>query len=329
MIYKRVCLSFYKFFPPFLRTYFSSYLTYSGIEDHEFWIGRMLLFSLFLSFVFSFATYLHFSFAILLILFIFFLSFLLSILIHFFYLVIKSDNRAQEVERHLPEFLLLVISNLRSGLSPYSSLVSAGRSEFGILGKEVSKLSSKLKPTEPFFIALDRLSSSFDSPTLRRVTLLIYRATQAGGKLTDTLEAIVDELKRLKALREELYAQIKGYIMFISLVVVIITPFIFALGSKFVETTLSFHAQSKELSKYSYNQFFSPASVDIDSAFVETLALVYFFFTSLFFSLFYGLIKRGKPVLGLKYLPLVFLASIVMFYISKLIISAIILPFKF
>ena len=67
------------------------------------------------------------------------LSFIVIMLIYF-YLNLKIYKRTKEVEQKLPDYLQLVSTNLRAGMSFEKSLWFAIRPKFGILSKEVSSI---------------------------------------------------------------------------------------------------------------------------------------------------------------------------------------------
>ena len=113
-------------------------------------------------------------------------------------------SRAKKMEKVLPDFLLLIASNMRAGMTPFTAFVRAARPEFGELSAEVVAASSNLGATASLNDALDELSKRFDSLILHRVVVVFKKGVRSGGKLASLLVSSAEEIRKIHDLQAEL-----------------------------------------------------------------------------------------------------------------------------
>ncbi len=314
----------------------SELLSYAGIyEETEIWMGSKLLIAILFGLVgaliplsilrifgfydFEFASMtlnqivylatLSLMFGIL-----FFTSTIALIYMHIYYLV---HDRTRRVEEVLPDFLMMVAANLRSGMTPFSAFQSSARPEFGPLEKEVNIVASKSLGSESFTDALKDLNSRIRSDMLARTINFFEQGIKSGGKLATLLETTSEEIREMDELKRELMLNTKTYTIFLLFILLFGLPFLLAISSQFIATFTKIQAQVDETSIFLLRGGLVGEGIDV--GFIGIITLVLISGTSLLTGIMIGVIREGKLAYGLKYfIPLTF-ASLAFFIIFKIL----------
>ena len=180
-------------------------------------------------------------------------------------------DRAQAMEKVLPDFLMLIASNMRAGLTPFTAFVRAARPEFGALSKEVTIAASALSSNASLDDALDELSRRFDSAMLGRVVVLFKKGAKAGGRIATLLASAAEELRKIQDLRLELVTTTRVYAIFLAFIVAVVMPFLLSVSTQFVTMFLAIKAQMgdttissvKSIPMFSGNILITPDEMNI------------------------------------------------------------------
>lgn len=146
----------------------------------------------------------------------------------------RTYQRTKAVEAVLEEYLRYVTENLRGGMPFQQALWNSVKPEFGVLAEEIEIVTKKVVTGTELEVALDEFTEKYDSPMLQRTFDIISEALRGGGKITDTLEDIIQNLSSLKQLKQEMVATNVSYSIFINAIVIFITPLLFALSTQFI-----------------------------------------------------------------------------------------------
>lgn len=231
-------------------------------------------------------------------------------------------NRTTVMEKVLPDYLLLIASNLRAGMTPFTAFVKAARPEFGALSKEVIIAASGLSGTASLNDALDELAKRFDSMILERAVVFFKKGVRSGGRIASLLVSSAEEIRKIQDLRAELIIATRTYSIFLGFIVIIIMPFLLSLSTHFITMFLKIREQtigtsdsiSRSIPMFGGNILITPGEM-------EYLAFASLLLTSLLVSALVGIITRGRVLDGVKYFPVFAVASMVMFIISKMVIG--------
>lgn len=232
-------------------------------------------------------------------------------------------NRTSDMEKVLPDFLLLIASNLRAGMTPFTAFVRAARPEFGALSKEVINAASKLSGTASLNDALDELALRFDSLILERAVTFFKKGVRSGGRIATLLISSAEEIRKIQDLRAELIVATRTYSIFLGFIVIIIMPFLLSLSTHFITMFLTIREQTISTSgsvSGSIPMFGGNILITPDE--MTNLAYLSLLLTGLMVSALSGIITRGRALDGVKYFPVFAVASIIMFIISKTIIGS-------
>ncbi len=245
----------------------------------------------------------------------------LLIYMHLYYLI---SERAQRVDAILPDFLLIVSANLRSGMTPYAAFQSSARPEFGPLQTEIIFVSSLSMGNESFSEALKELTATIDSSILRRVVVFFENGLKAGGKLAYLLETSADEIRETEEMKRQMMVNAKTYAVFVAFILILGLPLLLAISTQFLtvfsKVQGSLGGGSTGAGGIAMAGLPAP-KMNINVKFIDQLSYVLIIGNSIFTAILVGIISRGKVLFGLKYAPPLAFAALFFFFIFKTVIG--------
>lgn len=239
----------------------------------------------------------------------------------YFYLNMKIYARTKKMEMLLPDYLQLVSTNLKGGMSFEKSLWSAIQPEFGILAKEITMVSKRVMTGNDVSEALLEFANKYDSPILKRSIDLIIGEIESGGKIAEVIDRVIINLRKVAVLKEEMAANTLTYIIFLTAIVVLIAPALFALSGQLLQIVIGFSAKisSVNLQASAFPVNFS--TVEIDPADFQIFSVLALFIISVSSALIVSIIEKGDIKGGLKYVPLFVILSSALFFLFSAILK--------
>ncbi len=252
----------------------------------------------------------------------------ITILTVYFYYNLKIYKRTKLIEGMLPEYLSLVVLNLKGGMSFEKSLWAAIKPQFEILADEMKLVSKRVMVGMSVEDALKGFADKYDSPILKRSFNLIIGEIKGGGKIVEVMEQVIKNLNKTKELKEEMAANVVAFMIFISVIVMVIAPVLFALASQLLQVILSLGERLAEATA----QAGSAASLPIDFSRLaknpEKMLSDFQLFSygalgviSFFSSMIVAIIEKGEIRGGLKYVPLFVTVSLFIFRVSLVVLG--------
>ncbi len=247
------------------------------------------------------------------------------------YLNLKIYSRTQEIEDKLPDYLELVITNLRSGMSLDRSLFTAIRPEFGVLGAEIGIVSKKVMTGNDTVRALQEFGHRYDSPIVRRSIDLIVSEVESGGQIADVIERVTENIRKTRQLKNEMRASVVSYMIFISMITVVIAPVLFALAQTILSVIISFAEQiasGPDTSQLGGGATLFETLGRLAENKEEILGNFYVFgffavgTISLFAGVLVSILEKGDIRGGLKYIPVFVSISLIIYLIATAVIGA-------
>lgn len=316
-----------------IRSNLRKYLLTAGYNDVPYGFFGLLFFITAIITYFIFIPFVYPMFHGMFFLYVFLLSFLLWAVIQMtlvalvilfiaFFLNIVIYKRIKAIEASLADFLVLVSTNLKGGLSLEQSLWAAIRPEFGLLAKEMTIVSKRVMTGNDLTESLMEFINKYDSPSLRRNLMLIVGEVESGGKIVAVIDKVIASLKRTKALKEEMSAATVSYMIFIGAVVVVIAPALFALAFQLLHIIIGF-TSSLGSSLTSSGALNIPLNFDakIDVGNFKRFSVMALATISICSSMIISIIEKGDIKGGLKYIPAFTIASIILYFISMVILG--------
>jgi len=233
----------------------------------------------------------------------------------YFWLSTRIYKRTKEMEVKLPDYLTLVSTSLRGGYSFENALWSAIKPEFGILAKEIGLVSKQVMTGNDVSEALTNFANKYDSPILKRNINLICGEIESGGKIVEVIERVITNLKKTKALKEEMAASTLTYTIFIAALVMFVMPALFALSFTLFTVITGF------LQNIAGNMASSPiaafklskSSIDPHNYFIFTILTITIISSTS--ALIVSIIENGDIRSGLKYIPLFLITSLSLYFL--------------
>jgi len=246
--------------------------------------------------------------------------FVIVLFLYYLHLEYQIDDRRKRVETILPDFLFLVASNLRSGMTPFNAFQNSSKEEFGPLAEEIKTITVKSLGIESFRDSLKKLAKKFDSRILSESVSFLSESLRSGGKLANLLEASAEDVSKTQELKKEMISGTKMYVLFVLFVIVIATPLLMSISVQFLAMLTVIQSEST-VDSSELNVGFLSSEISITPEFMQNMALLLLFGNAVLSSLFIGVLIEKHAKLGIKYSPIIFIVSILLFFGFKIIIS--------
>lgn len=228
----------------------------------------------------------------------------------------KMEDRKERVEKALPDFLQLMASNVRAGMTPFQAMRLSLRDEFGPLKEEIQVATTRALGTENFSQVLLQIKERVPSELFHRSLELISSSLKAGGKLSQLLDDLAKEVIEVRALRTELVSSTRTYALFILFTVLIGAPLLFAISVHFLSVMTSLQGSSGVAAGSSL-----VGEIGISVEFFVLIAYIFLILTSVLASVLIGVIKVGNYFYGFRYAPFVAGGSVVLFLIFRSLVA--------
>lgn len=247
-----------------------------------------------------------------------------TIIVIYLYLNMRIYHRTKRMEVLFPDYLQLVSSNLKGGMTLDKALWNAIQPEFGVLAKEVRMVSKRVLTGNDLSEALVEFSRKYDSPILRRTIDLIVSEVEAGGSIAAVIDRIILNLRKVSVLKEEMAAQTVTYMVFVGAIVMLIAPALFALSAQLITIINSFASRMSEAlagTAVSIGTITIGTGTSVDVADFRVFSFFALGVISLFSAMIISIIEKGDIRGGLKYVPVFLVVSLVMYYVFTLILD--------
>ena len=233
------------------------------------------------------------------------------VVVSYIYLDLRIFNRTKKMEAVLPDFLRLVSENLKGGMPFERSLWSAIKPEFGILSQEVRLAAKKVITGAEVDDAVVEFTSKYDSPMLRRSFDLILEGMKGGGRTADVIDRVIDTIEETKELKAEMAATNLSYIIFVIIIVVVVAPGLFTLSFQFLTILqgLGERISSSGAGGATASLPISFGNVSVDPAKFRDFSRYALMIMSVFSGMIISLISKGSIKGGIRFVPLLFIGS--------------------
>lgn len=245
------------------------------------------------------------------------------ILLIYFYVDLRIFLRTKEMEEMLPDFLQVVSSNLKGGMSFENALLGAINPRFSILANEMAEVSKKVMTGHDIGKALSELGQKYDSPMLKRTIDLMITEVESGGQIAGLIDKIVENIRELKVLKEEISASAIGYTIFIGAIVIVIAPLLFSLSFHLLIVILSFVTRVASATTNVGVLSLSVSEVVVDPQNFKYFSIMSLGVIAFFSSLIVSTVEKGNIKSGLKYIPIFLISSLVLYFVFMKILGAV------
>lgn len=241
-------------------------------------------------------------------------------LIPYILISIAAEKRKSEMENVLPDALLLVSANLKSGLSIEKAFLLSARDEFGPLAEELRQTAMEMFGGKPVDDALLDMESRIKSELFQETLKLLVDGMQSGGNTANLLESSADDIRASLELQEEISSNIRMYTIFILMAAMIGAPLLFSISVYMSETTANMWSgvNMEEMSQAGGAGFsMSFSKPDVDTNFLSDFSLMAIIAINFFAGLIISEIKNANIKEGAKYIPVLITISVTLFFVMK------------
>ncbi|MDI6825575.1 MAG: type II secretion system F family protein [Candidatus Aenigmarchaeota archaeon] len=235
--------------------------------------------------------------------------------------IVIADSRAKFMEEILPDALNLISSNIRSGLTPDQALLLSARPEFGPLEKQIRRSAKLMLSGESIEDAVQTIPENIYSKTLKRTVDLLVEGIAKGGSLANLLDGLANDIRQTRILKKEVQAFVMMYAIFIFFAAGIGAPLLYGISSYLVETMQKVGSTTPVQRTFTGgSRFMTFQAIQINQEFMRMYMLASLGITSFFGALLIGLIQGGSEKAGLKYIPVLALLSVSIYFLSRFIV---------
>ncbi len=221
----------------------------------------------------------------------------------------KADRRAEFVEKILPDILLLIVANIRSGMPPEKALLLSARKDFGVLSDEIKNSMKHAIAGENFVEALKLISKNIKSRVLERIVDLLAEGVRSGGEIGTLLEESANNIRQNQLMKKEIRSSVLMYIIFIFAAIGFAAPILYGISGYLVQVMTSLLSKINIPKSVLQSSFIKLSSPSITPQFAMYFALGNLMISSFFGSLIIGMIENGSTKKGLKYFPILLMIS--------------------
>jgi len=230
-------------------------------------------------------------------------------------------QRRARLEEVLPDFLQLVSSNIRAGMTTDQALWYAVRPRFGVLAKEIEEVAKRTFSGEPLDDALQHLVRKYDSKTLERSINLLVEGMRAGGEVGELLNKIAGNIQETNLMKKEMASSVTTYIIFISFATIIAAPFLFGMAYQLIIVIQEVFSKVDIAPGANAGFPITISKGVISTGDFKVFAVTSLMITSFFSSIIIAAIKKGDIKGGIKYIPMFMISSLLLFFIILKIFS--------
>ncbi len=234
------------------------------------------------------------------------------------YIDLKIFNRTALMEAVMPDFLRFVSENLKGGMPFEKSLWSAIKPEFGILSQEVRLAAKKVMTGADVDEAITEFTNKYDSPMMRRSFNLILEGMKGGGKVADVIDRVIETLEETKELKQEMAATNLTYVIFVSVIVIIVAPGLFTLSFQFLAILqgLGERVSTTGAVQQAASLPISFSKVTLEPDQFRSFSQYALMIISTFAGMIVSMINNGSIKGGIKFVPFLFISSQIVYFVS-------------
>ena len=230
---------------------------------------------------------------------------------------LKESDRIQKMEEVFPDFIELVSSNLRAGMTIDKAILFSSRREFYPLDQEIVALGKEIITGKEITRSLSSLAERIKSEKITKTINIIITGIKAGGNVAVLLEETAKNMRERQFVEKKAASNVLMYVIFIAFAVGVGAPALFALSTVLV-SVLSKILSSLPAVDTTAQFAFTLTKVNISVNFVTAISLLSLSFSTLLASMLMGLVQKGEEKAGLKYAPPMLLCALIIYFIIRL-----------
>ncbi len=240
--------------------------------------------------------------------------------------VLKRVERIKKTEGVFPDFLQLMASNLRAGMTVDRAILLSSRPEFDPLDKEILIVGKDIATGKTLENSLSDMAKRIGSEKIEKTVFLIISGIKSGGNLSILLEETSRNMRQRGFVEKRAASNVLMYVIFIFIAASVGSPVLFSLSTLLVQTLINTISSMQALDPTSVSSLpFSFSSVNISVDFIKYFSIVFIITTDILASLVLGLVGKGEEREGAKYIIPMTLISLLIFFALRILLSGFVL----
>ncbi len=228
-----------------------------------------------------------------------------------------ESQRIKIMEFVFPDFLQLVASNLKAGITIDKALVISSRKEFAPLDEEINQLGRDLVTGKQIAIAMKEMTQWIKSEKISKTVNLIITGMKSGGNLATLLEQTSISMRERQYVEKRAASNVLMYVILIFFAIGVGAPALFSLSTVLVEVLTKILSNVPEM-ETTTSLPFALTSISISSTFITYFAIIFLLTIVILGSMVTGLVQKGEEREGLKYAIPLGAISLVLFFVIKI-----------
>lgn len=235
---------------------------------------------------------------------------------------LKRTNEVKKMEDIFPDFLEMMSSNLRAGMTIDRALLLSAREEFAPLDKEIFKLGKDLVTGKEIEHSLKDMADRINSERIRKTLMLLISGIRSGGNLATLLQETATNVRERSFVEKRAASSVLMYVIFICFAISVGAPLLFSLSTVLVDTLSSILSTLPAIDAGSQQLPFTLTAIAITPTFVTYYAILFIIATNLLGCLVLGMVGSGDEKAGIKYFVPLVVVSLLVFFGVKTILSS-------
>jgi hypothetical protein len=202
-------------------------------------------------------------------------------------------------------------------------MLLSARKEFGPLSDAIERAGKETMTGRSLQESLGEIPKTIKSEVLETTIGLVMKGIKAGGQLVALFEETAIDIRRRDSIKKEVKANILMYGIFIGFAGCAGAPTLYALSSYLVGTIGRLGAVTSVPQEFqSRLPLMRFGEVQVDEGFLFFFSIAAILITTVFGGLIIGIIDSGRERAGIKYIPLMMIGGLSVFFISRIVIAA-------
>jgi flagellar protein FlaJ len=230
-------------------------------------------------------------------------------------LQLKEVQRREGIDRHLPLFLLSLVSSIQSGSNLIQAIQMVPERNMGNLGPLLKNLKANISWGMPISEAFENFTKKTGTRMAKRVVVLLEIAFKNGGNVAENLETIQKYVTDLRNLEKERKSALQPYTYTIYISFAVFISISVILSSQFFTQIESVKQLLVTTHIANSNVFSALSGVDISQ--IDSLLLNMAIIEAIFGGLAAGKIGSGSYVSGIKHVIVMIVIAVIAFNVVK------------
>jgi len=232
---------------------------------------------------------------------------------------LKISEDIKKMEEVFPDFISLMASNLRAGMTIDQAMLLSSREEFAPLDKQIVRVGKDIVTGKKVNLALSDMAVRINSEKIKKIIMLITSGMGAGGNLSVLLEETATNMRERNFVEKRAASNVLMYVIFIFFAVAFGAPLLFGLSSVLVEI-LTNMLSSLPSDGMNVSLPFTLTNVTISLNFVVYFSILFMVVTDILASFVLGLVNKGEEKEGVKLIIPMIAIGLVIYFISRVIL---------